>query len=239
MVDHKQAYQQEGEKYQRLIACEDYQGNLLPAIREVIRFDGLDVVDLGTGTGRLARLLGPAVRSVYAFDISAHMLGVAKEIFAEFPGYPWLAAAAEHQAIPLPQNSADLVLSGWSFCYLAVWAEKNGQAALLEGLREIKRVLRERGSLVLIETLGTGVKEPHPPEKLLPYFNYLGELGFKRSWIRTDYKFHDREAARELVKFFFGEEMLINISQDEEPILPECTGIWWCHVIDLLTWKGR
>lgn len=233
MVDHKQAYQQEGDKYQRLIAREDYEGNLLPAIHEVIPPDGLDVVDLGSGTGRLARLLGPVARSVYAFDISPHMLNVANSLFDEFPGYAWLAAAADHRAIPLPHNSADLILSGWSFCYLVVWEEKNWQSALLEGLREVKRVLREGGSVILIETLGTGVKVPQPPQKLEPYFDFLENFGFKRSWIRTDYKFHSREEAYELVKFFFGEEMLLNTSHDAEPILPECTGIWWCRDIDL------
>lgn len=233
MVDHKQAYQQEGDRYQQLIAREDFQGNLLPAIRKVVRLEGLDVVDLGSGTGRLTRLLGPATRSVFAFDASAHMLSVAMKLFAEDPYYRWLAAAADHRAIPLPQNSADLILSGWSFCYLVVWEEKNWQSSLTEGLREIKRVLRDRGSVVLLETLGTGVTEPRPPEKLAPYFNFLEDFGFTRSWIRTDYKFQSRDEARELVRFFFGEEMLPNINQDAEPILPECTGIWWCRYRDL------
>ena len=232
MVDHKQAYQQEGDRYQRLIAREDYQGNLLPAIRELIPYEGLDVVDLGSGTGRLAGLLGPAAGRVYAFDSSPHMLGVATKLLAEFPSEHWLAAAADHRAIPLPHNSADLLLSGWSFCYLVVWEGKNWQLALSEGLREIKRVLREGGSVILIETLGTGVTNPQPPEKLETYFNYLEDLGFKRSWIRTDYKFHSRKEARELVKFFFGEEMLHHLNQDTEPILPECTGIWWCRELD-------
>lgn len=233
MVDHKRVYQQEGNKYQRLIAREDFTGNLLSIIQEIVPQNGLDVVDLGSGTGRLASLLGPTSRRIFAFDQSIHMLSVAASIFEKVLGEDWLAAAADHRAIPLPSHSADLILSGWSFCYLVVWEEKDWQSALLEGLKEVQRVLREGGTLLLIETLGTGVKDPQPPEDLVPYFNFLEELHFERTWIRTDYKFQDQEEARELVDFFFGEEMLSKISLDLEPILPECTGIWWHRDIGL------
>jgi SAM-dependent methyltransferase len=227
MVDHKLVYQQEGDTYQSMIAREDYQENLVPAILNIINFENLDVVDLGSGTGRLASLILPTVRSVYAFDLSIHMLRVAVGLFNSIRGDSWVAAAADHRAIPLSQKSVDLVLSGWSFCYLVVWEGMNWEAALLKGLKEIKRVLRRRGMVILIETLGTGVQEPQPPDKLKPYFDYLEALNFKRTWIRTDYKFANLNEAHKLVKFFFGEEMLPMISQDAEPILPECTGIWW------------
>ena len=233
MVDHKQVYQQEGDKYQRLIAREDYQGNLLPAIRGIVPFAGLDIVDMGSGTGRLANMLGPTARSIYAFDKSVHMLGVAAGLLERLPEDHWLAAGADHRAIPLPQKSVDLILSAWSFCYLVVWEGKIWKSALVEGLREIKRVLREDGLVLLIESLGTGVSEPQPPDKLKQYLNYLEELGFERTWIRTDYKFRSEDEAHDLVKFFFGEEMLNKIDLYAEPILPECTGIWWCRAAEL------
>ena len=233
MVDHKQVYLQEGEKYQQLIAREDYLGNLLPAIQDIIPFAGLDVVDLGSGTGRLAALLGPTARRLLAFDRSAHMLGVAAELFEERLVDHSLAAVADHRAIPLPHKSTDLIISGWSFCYLAVWEEEDWRAELSKGLREIKRVLRDEGQVILIETLGTGVTDPQPPEKLESYLKYLEELGFMRHWIRTDYKFHSQEEALELTRFFFGEGMLIEISQEDEPTLAECSGIWWCRAADL------
>jgi SAM-dependent methyltransferase len=233
MVDHKQVYLQEGDKYQRLIAREDYQGNLLPAIQEITSIDGLDVVDLGAGTGRLACLLGPSARKIFAFDRSVHMLSVAAGLLKELPIADRLVAAADHRAVPLPQSSADLILSGWSFCYLVVWEGENWQSALLMGLREIKRVLRAGGTIIIIETLGTGVEIPQPPEKLEPYLALLEDLEFSRTWIRTDYKFRNRDEATDLSRFFFGEEMLIHLTDDAEPILPECTGLWWRCGIDI------
>ncbi len=237
MVDHKEVYQQEGDRYQRLIAREDYQGNLLPAIQHIVPLKGLEVVDLGAGTGRLTSLLRPTVKRVFAFDRSVHMLHVAAGLLAEFSGEGWLTAAADHRAIPLPLNSADLIISGWSFCYLVVWEEDDWQPSLLAGLNEVKRVLRNEGTAIIIETLGTGVEKPQRLDKLEPYFNALEKYGFSQTWIRTDYKFHNRKEAQELTSFFFGDEMLGKLTEDTEPVLPECTGLWWCHTGKFKQWK--
>lgn len=237
MVDHKQVYLQEAEQYQRLIAREDYQGNLKPAIQEIVPLDGLDLVDLGSGTGRLVSLFGSAARRMIAFDLSPHMLGTAVDLFGDQLGNRWLAAAADHRAMPLSPNSADVILSGWSFCYLAVWEKERWDSALWEGLKEIKRVIRDQGWVIIVETLGTGVEEPQPPDKLVPYFDFLDGQGFDRTWIRTDYRFNNIVEARELTSFFFGEAMPANLSQEPQPVLPECTGIWSCRVSDLRIWK--
>ena len=91
----------------------------------------------------------------------------------------------------------------------------------------MERLLRKGGTLVIIETLGTGENQPQAPEKLQGYYQYLESAGFDRTWIRTDYRFRSRSEASELVEFFFGEEMLPKIGPGDQPVLPECTGIWW------------
>ncbi len=227
MPEHKQVYTQEALNYQRLVAREDYQDNLLPAIQEIISPNNLDVIDLGAGTGRLACLLAPLARYVYAFDLSPHMLGIASSRLIEQGSNRWLVAASDHRHVPLEASSTDLVISGWSFCYLVVWEEKNWEGALEAGLLEVSRLLREEGTIIIIETLGTGVERPDPPEKLQEYFQYLEAEGFQQTWLRTDYQFIDRKEALELVQFFFGEEMLEKIGNEPHPVLPECTGIWW------------
>lgn len=226
MPDHKKIYQEEAGNYQRLVAREDYQDNLSAALREINPWENLDVVDLGAGTGRLAVMMAPLARSVVALDLSAHMLGVAAARLSE-KTKNWLTAASDHRAIPLADNTADLIVSGWSFCYLAVWEEENWQASLQAGLNEVDRVLRPGRTTVIIETLSTGVEEPSRPEKLKEYFKYLESHGFKERWLRTDYRFEDKDEAEELTEFFFGEEMLSALQMKSAPILPECTGIWW------------
>ncbi len=227
MPDHKQIYQQEAATYQRLIDREDYQENLSRTLHEIVDWKGLDVVDLGAGTGRLAVMLAPLAGSVIALDLSSHMLEEAAARLKELDRAEWLAAGADHRALPLALKSADLVVSGWSFCYLAAWDEQDWERSLERGLQEIERVLRPGGAAVIIETLGTGVEDPQRPDKLESYFCFLERHGFQHSWLRTDYQFINRGEAEELVKFFFGEEMLPAIQPGEAPVLPECTGIWW------------
>lgn len=227
MPDHRQVYQLGAAQYQRLIDREDYQGNLLPALQRISPLEGLDLVDLGAGTGRLACLLGPAAASLFAFDASPHMLETAAARLSSLPIDRWLAAAADHRRIPLAASSADLVVSGWSICYLVVWEESRWQSSLRDGLREISRLLRRGGTAVIVETLGTGVDTPQAPETLQAYFDFLAGSGFSQTWIRTDYRFQSQQEAQELVGYFFGPEMLERIGPEPEPILPECTGLWW------------
>ena len=227
MPDHKRIYEEDAVNYQRLVAREDFQDNLKTALGEIIHWESLDVVDLGSGTGRLAVMLAPSARSVVALDLSHHMLEIAAARLSAMNTGRWAAAAADHRGIPLQPRSADLVISGWSFCYLAVWEELNWKVSLEKGLNEIWRILRPKGTTIIIETLGTGLELPQRPDKLESYFQYLENQGFQHHWVRTDYRFVNMGEAEELVQFFFGEEMVNAIQPGPSPILPECTGFWW------------
>ena len=233
MPTEKEVYELYADQYERLIRREDYQGNLLAAIQDYFPLDkNLEVVELGAGTGRLTRLLAPRVESIKAFDASPQMLEVAEKSLHEMELANWEISVADHRQIPVADQSADLVISGWSFCYLAVWGGKRWKSALEDGLREIERILRPNGAgrksmALIIESLGTGSGKPNPPKHLEAYFDWLTEAGFERGWTRTDYRFESLEEAIELSTFFFGEEMGQKVGENNWQILPECTGIWW------------
>lgn len=230
MPTEKEVYESHADEYERLIQREDYQGNILSAIESYCPLDGLEVVELGAGTGRLTRLLAPYVKSIKAFDGSAHMLEVAEKSLREMGLTNWQTEVADHRQIPVEAASADLVISGWAFCYLAVWGGTDWGSALQDGLREIERIIRPGGMIILIESLGTGSEKPNPPEHLEAYFNWLAESGFERGWMRTDYRFESLTEAVELSTFFFGEEMGGKVREKNWQVLPECTGIWWRKV---------
>lgn len=227
MPTEREVYAAHADQYERLIQREDHQGNLLPAIRRIRPLDGLDALDLGAGTGRLARTLAPHVRSLRACDASAHMLGVAARALRGMGARDWAVAAADHRRLPLPPASADLALSGWSFSYLAVWGGARWRSALGEGLDEVRRVLRPGGTVLLIESLGTGTEVPRPPAHLQDYLAWLEEAGFESDWVRTDYRFESLAEAVELATFFFGEEMGRQVRLRRWTALPECTGLYW------------
>ena len=62
-MDLKEIYASRAPEYERLVSREDFAGNILKAVQEIRVLAGLDVVELGAGTGRLTCLLAPFVRS--------------------------------------------------------------------------------------------------------------------------------------------------------------------------------
>ena len=231
MPDQQQKiYQAEGDRYESLISREDYQGNIPRAIVEIINVDGLDVLDLGAGTGRLTLLLAPRVKSVRAFDASAEMLRVCRDRLLASGLSNWQVEVADHRRLPVQDHSADLVVSGWSVSYLAVWNPENAQAELDKWLSEMQRVLRKDGTIILFESLGTGNETPIRLEHVEPVYQWLEANGFQNKWIRTDYQFTSVEEAVDLAGFFFGEDMAAQVLRNQSGILPECTGVWWRRI---------
>ena len=227
MPTQEEIYKTEGDKYEALIAREDYQGNILRSLREITPLENRLVLDLGAGTGRLACMLAPHVSHVRAFDISEEMLRVCREKFLASGLVNWQVDVADHRQLPVEDASADLVVSGWSVAYLAVWNPDSWRVELEKWLGEMKRVLRPNSFIVLFESLGTGNESPIKLEHLKDYYPWLEEVGFQYKWIRTDYKFDSLEEAEFLSRFFFGDELGDKVKQNNWVILPECTGVWW------------
>ena len=227
MPSQEDIYKTEGDKYEALIAREDYQGNLLKSLREISALDGLVVYDLGAGTGRLAMLLAPLVRQIRAFDISGEMLRVCHQKFSNSRFTNWQVDVADHRQLPVDDQSADLVVSGWSLSYLAVWQPDSWRSELEKWMIEMKRILRPNSQIILFESLGTGNESPIKLKHLEKYYRWLDEVGFQHKWIRTDYKFDSQDEAEFLSRFFFGDELGDNVAKNKWQILPECTGIWW------------
>jgi len=226
MPTEQEIYQQHAEQYERLIQREDYHNHILRAFEQIRPLKGLDVIDLGAGTGRVTRILAPHVGTIRAYDSSAHMLSKAQSSLHALGLSNWQTTVADHRHIPAEDASADLVTAGWSFCYLAVWGGEQWREELEAGYQEIMRLLRPGGHVILLETMGTGQESPNPPEHLAGYFAWLSGRGFQSSWIRTDYRFKSLEEAAELTKFFFGKKLGRQVENNKWIILPECTGVW-------------
>lgn len=225
--EHKKTYREQALDYDLLVSREDYQQNLIKAIQRIRKVDDLNVIDLGSGTGRVGLLLGNRTAASLALDMSPQMITVASEKFSAGGFRNWSTGVADHRNLPLVNGCADLVISGWSICYLVDWYQKTWQQELEKAFREIHRVLRPGGTIIIIETQGTGFEAPHPPEHLHHYFKYLADIGFEQFWIRTDYRFKDLEEAVNTARFFFGETLAKEVKEKRWVVLPECTGFWY------------
>lgn len=96
-------------------------------------------------------------------------------------------------------------------------------------IAEMRRILKPNGTLILIETLGTGNKQPQPPHEGLAalYAWWADTYGLQHRWIRTDYQFESVAEAAELTGFFFGDAFAERVITEQLEIVPECTGLWW------------
>lgn len=229
MTHFKRIYSRKAHQYQQLVEREDYQGNLPEALYQIRPFEGLEVVDMGAGTGRLTWLAAPQARRIVTCDISPHMLSVARTVLAGTVPDNWRIVVADNRRLPLPDDSADLVMAGWSLGHSVGWYPRSWRVEIGRALAEMERVSRTGGTIIILETLGTNREDPQPPAPGLgEFYHWLeGELGFNHTWIRTDYRFASVQEAAELTRFFFGEEMAADILANHKQIVPECTGIWW------------
>lgn len=226
MPSEREIYLAHADKYESLVACEDYQGNILTHIQSIVPLDGTRIIEMGMGTGRLTGFLAGQADNVAACDQSAHMISQAIPLLDVYSNL--IYCAADMRATPFGSNTADLVIAGWSFCYLAVWNPDDWVSELNHGLTEVQRLLKPGGMLVLLENYGTGADSPNPPTHLLEYFNFLREIaGFHFDWFRTDYHFNSLQEAIDLSGFFFGTEMAAKVRKHNWVFLPECTAIFW------------
>jgi ubiquinone/menaquinone biosynthesis C-methylase UbiE len=223
-LDYHEIYAHHAEAYDELVAAEDCDGNLLPALARVMPVTGR-VVEVGAGTGRVTRLLAGAGATVVATEPSAAMLEVGRQRLGERANVSWHQASA--RALPVDDGWADAGVAGWVFGHFREWMPAGWEDELTQALAELGRAVRRGGALVIIETLGTGQSEPAPPTPgLAEYYGWLEARGFARTWVRTDYRFGSVDEAARVTGFFFGEAFAARVREQGWARVPECTGIW-------------
>jgi ubiquinone/menaquinone biosynthesis C-methylase UbiE len=112
MPDYQAIYRNQAAQYELMVSREDYQGKLLPALNAVCQLEGLDIIELGAGTGRLTQQIAPLAGSLLALDVSEHMLDLLQKKLPQVK-----VMAADNRAIPLTGGIADGVIAGWSIAH--------------------------------------------------------------------------------------------------------------------------
>jgi ubiquinone/menaquinone biosynthesis C-methylase UbiE len=228
-MEYEQIYAGHAEQYDALVAAEDCERRLIPAIESICPLSGAAVLEVGVGTGRIARAIVERVGRLVAVDRAPAMLEVARRRLADIAGAaPWELHEADARALPVASGWADVAIAGWVFGHFRTWMPDDWQHQIALALGEMARALRPGGALIVIETLGTGSEVPAAPTAALDeYFTWLeGANGLERRAIRTDYRFADVETAAAITGFFFGDAFAARVRREGWSRVPECTGLW-------------
>ncbi len=220
-------YTHQAGAYHRMILPEDADGHLLPALLRACPLAGAQVLDLGSGTGRIPLLLAPLARQIIALELQRAMLRE-QAIQRTQTGGSWPLVQADMRRLPVRDGWADAAIAGWSIGHLRGWRPLDWQAHIGAVLGEMQRATRAGGALVVLETLGTGALSPAPPTpELAEYYAWLESIwGFEREVISTDYQFESAAQAAEATEFFFGPGLAAEIRVRGWARLPEWTGVW-------------
>jgi ubiquinone/menaquinone biosynthesis C-methylase UbiE len=228
LTDHfQQIYTHRADHYHRMIAVEDVDGNIHKTFRAISPLEGIHLLDLGSGTGRIPLLFGGGTKAVVALDLNLPMLLEQNKQRSRVNG-TWHTLQADGRAIPLASGWSDLTTAGWMIGPLSSWFAANWQQQIGMILREMLRVTRPQGKLVILETMTTGSLTPAPPvPHLAAYYDWLEQTwGFSRQVIATDYQFENVDQAVEYTEFFFGSDLAAKIRANGWSRLPEWTGVW-------------
>jgi ubiquinone/menaquinone biosynthesis C-methylase UbiE len=225
---HEEVYRLHAGAYDELVSAEDCEGRLLPALEAICALGGVDVLEVGVGTGRIARLLSRRARRVVGVDREAGMLAVARRRVEEASPPSCALARGDARALPVRSAFARVAIAGWVFGHFRSWMPEDWRAQIASALSEMRRALMPGGTLIVIETLGTGTTEPAAPSaELAEYYRWLEEdHRMARRELRTDYQFPDVETAARVSGFFFGDDFGARVRRNRWNHIPECTGIW-------------
>lgn len=220
-------YKSQAATYERMIAAEDVDEQLWSLLSRLVDFSGKRVVDLGSGTGRLPRMLHRHAASGLALDLHAPML-LENRCQQQRDGFLWPLIQGDLHCLPFTDGCAGVVTAGWAIGHFCDWYGERWQAHVETALREMARIARPGASLLILETMGTGAFEPAPPTPALAaYYAFLEEeWGYKRYQIQTDYQFASVDEAVACMTFFFGEQLAQKIRRHGWRRVPEWTAVW-------------
>lgn len=229
MPDMFEIYQHHAPRYHELTLAEDFKNNLGSLLHQLVNWHDLSVLEAGAGTGRVTQLYIAQAATTVCCDQSQHMLDFAqKSLAAHSPKLTF--QLADNTDLPDFESPFDLFIEGWSFGHtiMACVSEKEILHATNVLLVNATKNLSSGSTIIIIETLGTNVDSPAPPDEKLGLFyeTLVHTHDFSQHVTRTDYRFDTNEKAAGTLGFFFGDEMKESVLARGTSTIPEWTGVW-------------
>ena len=195
-------YYEENDIYEIFSIAEDYPNKiyecLVPQIKNKI------VLDLGCGTGKFMQKFYDKATKYYGLDLSDQQLNIAKRK-VDNNSVEFICCSAEN--IPLPDNSVDIIISTWVLGTILELDRRN------KVLAEMRRVLKDNGSIYLVENDIGGefeeIRNRYPNiQRTKEYNDWIEGNGFScYNKFETYFKFNDKDQAKNVFSNIWGNEI--------------------------------
>lgn len=195
-------YYEENDIYEIFSIAEDYPNKiyecLLPQIKNKI------VLDLGCGTGKFMQKFYDKATKYYGLDLSDQQLNIAKRK-VDSNSVEFICCSAEN--IPLQDNSVDIIIATWVLGTILELDRRN------KVLAEIRRVLKDNGSIYLVENDTGGefekIRNRYPNiQRTKEYNDWIECNGFScYNKFETYFKFNDKDQAKNVFSNIWGNEI--------------------------------
>jgi ubiquinone/menaquinone biosynthesis C-methylase UbiE len=168
--------------------CMDRDNKVIKYLNELLP-DGI-ILDVGAGNGYTAEKLTHDNRNVIAMEPDEKMIDLTKNLI-------WSNGVA--QSIPFHSNTFDAMYSTWAFFF-------DGITDIDEGLNEIERVVKDGGSIIIVDNYGEDEFCSFSPHDISSKVSDWVKRGFDYHIINTEFIFDSVEEAKKLLTFYFGEQ---------------------------------
>lgn len=194
-------YYEENDIYEIFSIAEDYPNKiyecLVPQIKNKI------VLDLGCGTGKFMQKFYDKATKYYGLDLSDQQLNIAKRK-VDSNSVEFICCSAEN--IPLQDNSVDIIIATWVLGTILELDRRN------KVLAEMRRVLKDNGSIYLVENDTGGefekIRNRYPNiQRTKEYNDWIEGNGFScYNKFETYFKFNDKDQAKNVFSNIWGNE---------------------------------
>lgn len=203
----------------------DPDGLIEQAMASVADWSGLDVLDLGCGSGfHLPRFAATAAR-VYGVEPHPALLRLAARRTRSLEQVRLLAGTA--QAVPLPDASVDIAHARWAYFF---------GPGCEPGLRELARVVRRGGTAFVVDndatrsTFGAWFRRGYPMVDPSAVERFWSAHGWTRVPLDVEWRFEERADLEAVVRIELRPEVADAVLAEHSGTMVDyAVNLWWRH----------
>ncbi|HEX6249741.1 MAG TPA: class I SAM-dependent methyltransferase [Nocardioidaceae bacterium] len=193
------------------------------AMREIVDWSGLDLLDLGCGTGFHLPRWAEEARSVVGVEPHPDLVRIARRRTSRLTDVQVLQGTAQH--VPLPDASVDVAHARWAYFF---------GPGCEPGLAELARVVRRGGTAFVIDndptrsTFGGWFARGYPSVDPAAVERFWSVHGWARMPLDVEWRFARREDLEAVVRIEFDPRLAEEILREHDGVVVDyAVNVWW------------